>query len=91
MELELVACRREAKEHAEKSTVREVKPPGPVSSQVLPSYDSTEASLNSTEREHRKKVQIVAQVVNQPTPRNYRDNNKVECEPDRHQGLDQLT
>ena len=59
MKVELAACRREvAKEQAEKSTVREVEPPGLVSRQVLPSHDRapklySTAVKEGTERKHR--------------------------------------
>ena len=56
---ELAACRGEvAKEHAEKYTVWEAEPPGPVSRQVLPSHDRapklySTAVKEGTERKHR--------------------------------------
>lgn len=74
MKVELAACRREvAKARAETSTVREEGPPGPDSRQVLPSHDCalklySTVVKESTERKHRKKGQIIAQVENKPIP-----------------------
>ena len=93
VKLELAACRREvAKEQAEKSTVREVVPPGPVSRQVLPLHDRAPKRYSTVVKQStEKKAQIITQVEDQPTPRYYRENNKVESEPDRNQSRVQLT
>ena len=70
VKVELAACgRRVAKEQAEKSTVREVVPPGPVSRQVLPSHDRAQklystVVIKDTEVNHRLSLRS----KNQPPP-----------------------
>jgi regulator of replication initiation timing len=92
MKVELAACRREvAKAHAdiyrqERRTTRTQQQTGAAITRLC-----TKALLNSGEREHRKKAQIIAQVEIQPTPQYYREDTKVESEPNRHQGTDQIT
>jgi len=87
---ELAACRREvAKARTETSTIQE-EPPGPGSRQVLPSHYCAPKLYSTVVAECTERKHLIAQVENKPTPRYYQED-KVESEPDRHQGRDQLT